>query len=167
MTLPVRIINGTTSSCRLSCGYTPREGWALTLALRGPGEPAEVAGVADGDDFLVTLPVDLSVGRWWWQARVTDGTDTHIPLAGELLVEENLFDQGADFDGRSEARRALDAIEAVLANKASQDQQSYTIKGRSLSRYPVADLLRLRAFYVTKVRREQGRSGFRTIGARF
>ena len=165
--IPTKIISGSSATCRLTCGYSPQEGWALSLALRGAGEPKNVDGVADGDAFLVALPEDLAAGRWWWQAKVTNGTETHVPMTGELLVESNLFDEAAGYDGRSEARAALEAIDAVLANKATQDQQSYTIKGRSLTRYPVADLMKLRAFFAAKVRREGGKSGFRKIGVRF
>lgn len=165
--IPPRIIAGSTTTCRLSCGYSPQEGWALSLALRGAGDAQTVEGTADGDAFVVDLPTNLAAGRWWWQIKVTDGNSTYMPESGELLVEANLFDQEGTYDGRSEAAIALDNINAVLANKATQDQQSYTIKGRSLTRYTMADLLKLRAFYVAKVRREKGKSGFRKIGVRF
>ena len=41
----------------------------------------------------------------------------------------------------------LDGIEAVLENRASQDQMSYSIAGRSLSRMSIDDLLTFRARY--------------------
>jgi|GEM_PF-1630805 len=126
----------------------------------------DVDGIAYGNGFQVDLP-SLSAGRWWWQVKVTDGTESHMPETGELLVESNLFDESGSYDGRSEARIALDNINAVLANKATQDQQSYTIKGRTLQRYTVADLLKLRTFFVARVRKERGDSGFRKIGVRF
>jgi hypothetical protein len=164
--IPSRIVAGSTTTCRL-CGFSPQEGWALSLALRGEGDPVDVEGTADGDAFLVEIPAALTAGKWWWQVKVTDGTNTHLPAAGELLVEPNLFDQGGSYDGRSEARIALDAIDAVLANKATADQQAYTIKGRSLTRYAVADLLKLRSFFAAKIRKERGHSGFRSRGVRF
>lgn len=165
--IPSRIIAGSTTTCRLSYGYSPLEGWALSLALRGVGEPATVEGAADGDGFLVALPTTLTAGLWWWQVKVSNGADIILPASGELVVEANLFDQDGTYDGRSEAAVALENIRAVLANKATTDQQSYTIKGRSLTRYSVGELLKLKTHFALMVQKERGRSGFKKIGVRF
>lgn len=167
--IPKRAIRGTTVACRLSCGLSPEEGWALALTLRGPGT-ADIDATADGDAFLVELPTtEMDPGLWFWQATATNETTgaVQVPLSGEITIEPSLTDQEAGYDGRTEARKALDAINAVLADKATKDQASYTIKGRALTRYPVADLLKLRAFFVAKVRREEGRGGFKKIGVVF
>jgi len=125
-----------------------------------------VEGSESDDAFQVDLPA-LDAGTWWWQVKVTDGTNTYYPASGDISVDANLFDQSGEYDGRNNARKALDAIDAVLGGKATQDQQSYTIKGRSLTRYTVADLLKLRTSFVVKVNREKGKSGFRKIGVRY
>lgn len=165
--IPKRIIAGSTTTCRLTTGYSPLEGWALSLALRGGGEAVTVDGTADGDGFIVDIPATLAAGPWWWQVKVTDGVSTYFPESGELQVEANLFDVDGPHDGRSESRIALAAIDAVLANKATQDQQSYTIKGRSLVRYSMGELFKLRTHFALKVQREQGITGFRKVGVRF
>ncbi len=56
------------------------------------------------------------------------------------------------------ARRMLNAIEAALEGRASKDTESYTIEGRSLSRTPIPDLLRLRAIYRREVAAEENPS---------
>jgi hypothetical protein len=73
---------------------------------------------------------------------------------------------GAGFDPRSENERALDAINAVLTNKASQDQMRYRINNRELWRAPVTDLLKLKSLYTTLVRRERARKCGRGIFGR-
>jgi hypothetical protein len=50
--------------------------------------------------------------------------------------------------------KVLDAIEAVIENRASQDQMSYSIKGTTLSRTPIADLLLLRREYKEEYKME-------------
>ena len=57
--------------------------------------------------------------------------------------------------GDSHAQTVLDAIEAVIENRASLDQQSYTIAGRRLDRMPIADLLMLRDRYKAEVFKEE------------
>ena len=48
----------------------------------------------------------------------------------------------------------MDNIEAVLENRATQDQMSYSIAGRSLSRMSVDDLLTFRDRYKTEYNEE-------------
>ena len=52
------------------------------------------------------------------------------------------------------ATRVLAAIEAVLERRATKDQESYTIDGRSLSRTPISELLLLRNLYRREVQLE-------------
>ena len=57
-------------------------------------------------------------------------------------------------DLRSHNQIILDALEATLENRATLDQSSYSIAGRSLSRMDVDDLLRFKAIYSWRVKRE-------------
>ena len=164
--IPKKIIRNSTASCFLELnGYTPVEGWALTLALRGEGK-ADALGVAADAGWSVDIPTDLVVGHYWWQVIVNRGGEQFVPLSGELEITPDLLSLDTGFDGRSEAQKGLDAVESALANKATKDQLSYKINGRELQRYSVSDLLQLRTFFVNKVRREKGKSGFKTIRVR-
>ena len=58
-------------------------------------------------------------------------------------------------DVQSHARKVLSAIEAVIEGRASQDQMSYSIAGRSLSRMPIDDLLTLRDRYRAEWNKEK------------
>ena len=55
---------------------------------------------------------------------------------------------------RSHANVVLDAIEAVIENRATIDQQSMAIAGRSLSRMSIDDLLNFRNQYKNEYLRE-------------
>lgn len=125
------------------------------LALRGVGA-ATVLSQPEGDAHKISLPANLQAGRYYWQL-FAEREETKVLLeSGALNVSPNLLNEGAGFDGRTDAEKGLDAVKACLAGKASKDQLSYTIKGRSLTRYSVDELLKLRAFYVTLVRKERG-----------
>lgn len=125
------------------------------LALRGVGV-ATLLSSREGDAHKISFPSDLQAGRYYWQLFV-EREETKVLLeSGVMHVEPNLLNEGAGFDGRTGAEKALEAVEACLAGKASKDQLSYSIKGRALTRYSVDELLRLRAFYVMRVRNERG-----------
>jgi hypothetical protein len=64
---------------------------------------------------------------------------------GRSTVVLNLANTNADL--RSHAKKVLDNIEAVLENRASIDQSSFSIAGRSLSRMSIDELLTLRDRY--------------------
>ena len=71
---------------------------------------------------------------------------------GRTKVVVNFANTNADV--RSHAKKVLDAIEAVLENRASQDQMSYSIAGRSLSRMSIDDLMTFRNRYRAEYLRE-------------
>lgn len=163
--IPKKIIAKSTAPCLVELkGYTPVDGWAATLALRGVTK-ANVDGVVTGSCWEFTLP-ELSKGHYWWQVIVQRDGEQQVPLSGELEVLPNLLDENENFDGRSEAKKALDAVNAVLYKKASRDQLSYQINGRQLQRYSISDLMTLRSFLANKVRREKGKNGFKTMRVR-
>ncbi len=177
--LPPEIKAGTTFRVRLALGDYPATAWRLTLALRGPqainlAAEADAGGVGVGFVLAAdaTVTAKWSPGRYWFSLRVTDGVAVHEAGAGQLAVLADLSAAASTYDGRSEAETALDAIDAVLAKRATRDQERYRINNRELYRMAVADLLKLRAYYSTRVRRERaaasGRRGFgRAIAVRF
>ncbi|KAF1017679.1 MAG: hypothetical protein GAK31_00947 [Stenotrophomonas maltophilia] len=93
-------------------------------------------------------------GEYVYTIRASKGADA-IQLAGSrLTVLPDLVSTVAGYDARSEYRKALDAIEAVLAKRATLDQERYRINNRELYRTSISDLLKLRAFYAQKVLQE-------------
>lgn len=177
---PQQIVAGMTVRWRRALDdYPASAGWSLKYAIRGATAPAiNLIATADGDEFAVTIPAattdDYPAGRYQVVGYVEGvASERHEVYRGLLVV---VLDPVAatQIDPRSHARRVLEAIEAVLEKRATRDQQSYAIQGRSLARWPVADLLLLRDRYRADVAREeardaidQGRRPRRTIRARF
>lgn len=125
--------------------------WAVSLILRGPGQIDLAASAGDGDnhEFHATAATTTgwAPGRYQYAIRASADGDVVTVETGEVQIAPDLASQGAGFDGRDHVRRVLDAVEAVIENRATIDQQSYQINNRSLQRTPLTELLQLRATY--------------------
>lgn len=143
----------------------PAPAWTFTLHLRGPSQ-IDLTAAPDGTFTAApAATTDWEPGTYWWTIRATDGVDVVEIERGDVIVLPDLAAVTTPYDGRSENEIALEAINAVLGKRASQDQQRYVINNRELWRTPVADLLKLRAYFNTRVRRERARrAGASTMG---
>jgi len=105
-------------------------------------------------------------GAYNWFRWVENAGERQSLGSGSLTVQVNpaTVAQGADI--RSQAEAALDAINAVLANRATVDQQEMSIAGRSLKRMTVDELLKLRGYYKAQVNAELGVSRRYVVGYR-
>lgn len=172
--IPLEITAGLSFAATISESDYPAPTWDLTFYLRGP-ETATLNAVDDGTSHKITATAATTgawpAGQYWYTIRVTDGTDVFEIEKGTLQVLADLAAVTVDgYDGRTQAEIALEAINAVLANRATVDQERYRINNRELYRTPISQLLQLRSFYAAKVRRERGMSsgGFgRAIPVRF
>jgi hypothetical protein len=140
--------------------YAPPD-WSLSCILRGEGS-FQFDAEADGSAFRFNLPPATTSawppGRYWYSARVTNGTDVIEIEAGEVTITPDLAAAAAGFDGRDHIRRVLDAIEAVIEKRATIDQQRYTINNRELWRTPIPELLVLRDRYRAELRRQAAKN---------
>lgn len=148
----------------LGVDYPPAS-YSLKYALRlyDTGAEIEIIASESGSDYLVevasTTTGGYTAGRYLWTAYIIRTSDTE-----RVVVGTGTFDVLADrdtvaTDPRSHARKVLDAIEAVIENRATVDQQEYSIAGRSLKRMTIDELLKFRKTYRAEVDSEE-----RTIG---
>lgn len=144
----------------------PAPSWSLTLILRGPSA-LDVTSTAEGSRHVLTLTAAqtgaLAAGHYSYSVRATSGDDTVEVEASTVDVIADLSTVAAGADQRSHARRVLDNIEAVIENRATQDQQKYRINNRELWRTPLADLLQLRGYYAALVRQEKAKARGKTL----
>ena len=174
---PREIVIGITLKwTREFCDY-PASEYSLTYYFRGAGQGFDAAATPDGDSFAVTVAAattaEMSVGTYYWQAVATKDGETFVAGEGEARAVASLAAVAATVavDGRSPAKKTLDAIDAMIAGKATLDQQEYMIDtgagARSLKRIPVADLIELRKTYARIVARERRRDRVRRGGTLF
>lgn len=114
-------------------------------------EGASITGVAESTGWRITVPssttASFDAGLWTWQAIASTGSVKYTAGRGQFTVKATLEYSGdpAAFDDRSRARIDLDYVEAAIRTLAQGGVvQEYTIGGRSLKRYKMAELLQLR-----------------------
>ena len=104
-----------------------------------------------------------AIGDYIWEAYITKASDSNRVMvdSGRTTITQNLADTSADL--RSHAKKVLDAIEAVIENRASMDQSSMSIAGRSLSRMSIDELMtfrdRYKAEYLKEIKLARIRNG--------
>lgn len=125
-------------------------------------EGATVTGVAESTGWRVTVPSSTTggfdAGLWTWQAIATSGSVQYTAGRGQFTVKATLEYSGdpTAFDDRSRAQIDLDYVEAAIRTLAQGGVvQEYTIGGRSLKRYKMAELLQLRDALKAEVDRER------------
>ncbi len=138
--------------------------WTLTYYLRTNTnhEGATVVGTAYGTgwEFLIAqgTSAGFDAGQWYWQAEARKSGE-HVTLgAGQLTVQAglNYTGQPAAFDGRSQAQKDLDAVQAAIRSIISGGAVAeYTIGSRRLKKMEMADLLALESKLKAEVKREQ------------
>lgn len=137
--------------------------------MRGPLS-IDLIGISDGAEqhtveASASVTADWPAGVYWWALRATDGGDIVQVDEGQITIAGDIAAAEVGFDARTHAERTLQAIEAVIENRATTDQQKYTINNRELWRTPIAELLLLRSRYRDEVRRQkQARGGQSLLG---
>lgn len=143
---------------------TSSGGWTLTYYLRFDknNEGATVVGTAYGTGWEFNIAQATSAGfdagQWYWQAEATKAGE-HITIgAGQLEVLAALSYAGSPsaFDGRTQAQKDLDAVQAAIRAMISGGAVAeYSIGSRRLKKMELADLLTLEGKLKAEVKREQ------------
>ena len=142
--------------------YPASAGWVLShrLVLKsGVGAISTITASASGDSHVTSVPAATTAswapGVYTWASWVTKGSEVHNVDSGEITLLPDPRTATGGLDMRSAAQIALDAVKAMLRGVASAGQRSYTINGRSLERYSIAELITLESKLGADVQREQ------------
>jgi hypothetical protein len=145
----------------LGSDYAPTS-YSLKYAARLEGTGTteiEINATGSGTDYLVevskTTTGAYAPGRYRWQAYITRASDSERVMVDSGMFEVKPNRDSATADPRSHARKVLDAIEAVIEQRATRDQMSYMINGRQLSRMKIDDLMMFRDKYRAEVLAEE------------
>lgn len=156
----------------------PADEYTVTYYLRGAGPGLDIAGTADGTTHVFTKlasqTTSLVAGRYDYQAIAVKGPDKFRVDYGTTKVLPSLAAvnvSSGTYDGRSNAKKIIDAIDALMAGKATIDQQEYMIAGaggqRMLRRIDPVQLIEVRKYYARIVRRENSAGKSTIIFAQF
>lgn len=139
----------------IAATYDPAD-YALTYRFHhddggGGSHKFLITATETSNDYIIEVPSATTAGynslQYKWYAFITRTSDSQRIAVddGYTYLVENYATTNADL--RSHTKKVLDAIEATIEGRASQDQMSYSIAGRSLSRMSVDDLLKFRDRY--------------------
>jgi hypothetical protein len=163
-TEPTTITRGDTVTWTISLpDYLPADGWTLKYAFVSADDQVLVTATDNGDGtYLVTISASSSQafeeGVYHWQGWVETGEgetlESYTVSRGQVEVRERFEDQTSGYDARSFAKKTLDAIEAVLEDRATEKDLSYSIAGRSLSKMTLRELQDAREYWLARYKEE-------------
>lgn len=139
--------------------FLASDGWIITYYFANTSESFSVAGTAyQTNDHLFNLAgsdtENLTAGTFNYEAYAAKGSERSRVECGTLELEAN-FATGNPVDDRTQVKRTLDAINALLENKASADQQEVEVLGKKLKKMDIAELLKWQSKYEGMYRTEQ------------
>lgn len=135
---PTEVIAGDTAAWNISAGEYPAPTWVLTYSLlKKDCDKITITATDNGDlshavSVLAATTAVWEPGEYRWQKHFTSGSTRNTVASGWLTVVADYA--ASKGDPRSHVKRTLDALEAVRENKATGDQLSFSIQGRSISR---------------------------------
>lgn len=120
----------------------------------GGSSEIKVDATALEDDYLFTIASATSaaftVGEYHYQLEIERNSDNERVVVdrGQITVSTDFDD---NVDPRHHAEIMLDKIESILEGKADSDVSSYSINGRSLSKFSPDELVQWRDYYKREV----------------
>jgi hypothetical protein len=137
---------------------------AVEARLGGPSTSTHTMTL-DGQTWRVNIATDaMQAGQYAAQVWATYAGNVKciaFTQTFELLASLRVGDI------RTEARKALEMIDAMLAGQAKEGVRRYRINNRELERYSVAELLQLRSHFASEVQKENRRNkGISGLGPR-
>ena len=115
--------------------------------------PVIIEEITDGYFYINTD--ELAVGKYRYQQQTSEG---EIVSEGRLELKQNLAYADEDFDPRSNAEITLEAIEAMLENRATAQQRKVQLGDKSIEYSTLEELLKWREYFKKQLRKEQNKT---------
>lgn len=133
----------------------PAPTWVLKYRFKNATSYFEITAAASGTDHAVTeaaaTTAARTAGTYTWMAWVEGGSSEKYTVdTGSITLDPDYRSGTAAYDGRSHARKMLDAIEAWLESHDPAVAE-YEIAGRRMKYIPLAELVKLRNRYRLEV----------------
>ena len=149
---------------RLLDDYKPEDGWVLSYTFIAKWGKLTLTATDNGDSHHLIDEAPAVTNEWLhsnykWQAYVTRAADRFKVSHGTLVIHPN-YENLDRLNDVFESRKILDALKALLLNKATQDQLAYSVStpnggSRSITRLSLTELRETINFYEWKVKQEE------------
>ena len=166
---PSKITAGDTAGWLIYLTDYPSPAWVLSYTLVNATSKKTFSGTQylTSSNHHILIPKATTAawgaGVYGYQASVTDGTSRYVVETGTIEIIPDFAQVSTGLDNRTFAKKSLDAIEAVIYNRASQAQLEYTIAGRQLKFISPKDLMDLRDRFAAEYRSEEKRKSGKNI----
>lgn len=134
----------------------PAADWTYTLYLAGysvlnQAATADADGITQHIVIAASATAALLPGSYRYIGRLsaTDGEVFDIE-EGQIVVQADIATQVAG-DAVTHAEKTLAVIEAAIGGRLTKDIEHYSIAGRSVSKIPISELVKLRGTYAALV----------------
>lgn len=157
--LPSTLRAGDTLADTFSLGDYPATSWVLSFTLINATAKVTINCGASGDDHALSVAAATTAGyapgAYSWVAHVTGpGSARYTLSSGSVEVLPNMA-AASTYDSRSNARKALDAVEAALATYGAKAYlQSISIGDRAQSFRDPGEFMAFRDRLRLEVQRE-------------
>lgn len=160
--IPTSFVAGDTVRWSVSFSNYPSSIWSLKYRLVNQSGALTVTATPNSNAYSLTITADqsatLSAGVYQCLAWVEKGAggsyERYSVFNGSVTITANYATSNAS-DTRSWARKALDAVEAVIAGRATKEYESMTIGGRTITMMSPAELMTWRSRLKYEVRMEE------------
>lgn len=163
---PASVTAGDTVSWLKSlAAYPASAGWVLAYTLINSANKYTATASASGADHLVSVSAATTAawvaGTYSWQATVTNGAERYTVGTGRMVVAPNMA-AAATLDTRSSARKALEAVDALLEQYGAKAYlQGFEIAGRRQQFHNPGEFLKFRDRLKAEVAREDNAARIR------
>ena len=140
--------------------YPASDGYTLYYVLLNASGKITFNSTASGADHVISLSAtstsSWTAGTYNWYSYASDGTNKYPVAEGTIEIIANVI-TSSTLDGRSHAKKALDAIEAAIERRASKEQLNISIAGRSIQYMTMEELIKARSHYLWLVKQEENK----------
>lgn len=126
-------------------GNTIDSSWTLKYIIKQAAVSLTLTASTDAPGWSTTISKTQSetfaAGKAYWQAYAEKGSDRKTLGRGEITFLVDITTVSGSFDGRSQAKKDLDAVQLAMRGIFTDGIAEYTIMGRQLKKIPLDQLI--------------------------
>lgn len=165
--IPDELRLGDTWFFELSYSSFPAGTWNLVAYFSSCAEKFSATGAQNGTAHRFTVAASTTAGYeaggYNYQLRAEHASDGRKFTVGDGYVDL-LPPLSKQADHRSRVKKILDALDAVIEGRATNDHLAVSVAGRSISKMGVRELQEFRAWYAQQWDLQKGKDRQKAFG---
>lgn len=167
--MPNKIISGETIKYIWFHDLYPTDTFNMVITI--VGKSSKLTNNPESTGTIYNINIDTSTliaGLYAYQVTLSDGVTTDLVEYGQLIVEKNLANLTI-LDCRMHAEKMLEAIQALIEGRATNEHKSLKVNNRELVLHSFKELTTLKDYYTAEIARKRVRQNrrFKSAKVRF